>query len=57
MIAKISTDSFITEMPLIIDSKQEKALLAPFQAGRQLYNACLGEIMTRLELVGNSSAY
>ena len=57
MIAKISTDSFIKKLPLIVDSEQEKELLARFQAGRQLYNACLGEIMTRLELVGNSSAY
>ncbi|MEH2131269.1 MAG: hypothetical protein V7K86_11650 [Nostoc sp.] len=55
--AKSSTNSFIREMPLIVDSKKAKELLARFQAGRQLYNACLGEIMTRLELVGNSSAY
>ncbi len=49
--------SFITELPLIVDSKTEKKLLAKFQAGRQLYNACLTEAMVRMNLVKNSDAY
>ncbi|MGK7873228.1 MAG: RNA-guided endonuclease TnpB family protein [Xenococcaceae cyanobacterium] len=52
-----TTPSFVTEIPLVVDSKQEKELLARFQAGRQLYNACLNETMARMELVRNSDAY
>ncbi|MGH2413682.1 MAG: RNA-guided endonuclease TnpB family protein, partial [Microcystaceae cyanobacterium] len=52
-----TTLSFITEVPLIVDSKQESALLSRFQAGRQLYNACLNEAMKRLELVRRSELY
>ena len=52
-----STLSFITEVPLKVDSKQEAELLSRFQAGRQLYNACLCEAMKRLELVRNSELY
>lgn len=51
------TTSFVTELPLIVDSQTEKKLLARFQAGRQLYNACLHEAMTRMNLVKNSDAY
>ena len=49
--------SFITELPLKVDSKQDCELEARFQGARQLYNACLGEAMTRLNLVRNSTAY
>ncbi len=55
--ARSTTPSFITEVPLIVDSKQEAELLSRFQAGRQLYNACLNEAMKRLELVRNSELY
>ncbi|NMG10465.1 transposase [Brasilonema sp. UFV-L1] len=55
--ARNQTSSFITEVPLIVDSKQEAELLSRFQAGRQLYNACLNEAMKRLELVRNSELY
>ena len=55
--ARSSTKSFITEIPLKIDSEQESELLSRFQAGRQLYNACLNEAMERMELVRNSDAY
>jgi putative transposase len=51
------TASFVTELPLVVDSKIEKKLLAKFQAGRQLYNACLHEAMARMNLVKNSDAY
>ncbi|MEN9871139.1 MAG: hypothetical protein RLZZ171_2127 [Cyanobacteriota bacterium] len=51
------TTSFITELPLIVNSQIEKKLLAKFQAGRQLYNACLHEAMVRMSLVKNSDAY
>ena len=51
------TSSFITELPLVVNSQAEKELLARFQAGRQLYNACLHEAMVRMNLVKNSDAY
>lgn len=52
-----STSTFITEIPLTVDSSQEKELLSRFQAGRQLYNALLHEAMVRLELVRESELY
>lgn len=55
--AKSKTPSFIVEIPLKVDSSQESELLSRFQAGRQLYNACLNEAMIRMELVKNSVAY
>ncbi|MGB6299396.1 MAG: transposase [Rivularia sp. (in: cyanobacteria)] len=55
--ARRTTPSFITELPIIVDSKLEKQLSARFQAGRQLYNACLNEAVTRMELVRNSEPY
>ncbi len=55
--ARNTTPTFVTELSLKIDSQQEKELLARFQAGRQLYNACLGEAMTRMELVRTSELY
>ena len=44
-------------MPLKVDSKQSHLLNSRFQAGRQLYNACLNEALTRMELVSNSEPY
>lgn len=55
--ARKKTPSFITEIPLIVDSAQDAELLSKFEAARQLYNACLGESMTRMELVRNSEAF
>ncbi|MUG91297.1 transposase [Scytonema sp. UIC 10036] len=55
--ARKKTPSFITEIPLIVDSSQEKELLSKFEAARQLYNACLNEAMVRMELVRNSEAF
>ena len=55
--ARKTTPSFITELTLKVDSKIEKQLNAKFQAGRQLYNACLNEALIRMELVRNSESY
>ena len=52
-----TTPTFVTELPLVVHSKQDKELLSRFQAGRQLYNACLSEAMARMNLVRNSQAY
>jgi hypothetical protein len=55
--ARSTTLSFITELPLKVDSKFEKRLSARFQAARQLYNACLNESLVRVELVKDSESY
>ncbi|GET44562.1 hypothetical protein [Microseira wollei] len=55
--AKSKTLTFVTELPLIVDSLQEKQLLSRFQAARQLYNACLNSGMARMNLVRNCEAY
>lgn len=52
-----TTPSFITELPLKVDSAIEKELLARFQAGRQLYNSLLSEAVIRMQLVRNSQLY
>ncbi|MEO1374863.1 MAG: transposase [Cyanobacteria bacterium J06635_10] len=57
MAKKTSTPSFITELPLKVDSKQEKELLARLQAARQLYNACLNEALVRMNLVRSSDSF
>ncbi len=54
---KSITPSFVTEIPLVVSSQVEKELLARFQAGRQLYNACLNEAMTRVRLIQKSNTY
>jgi ribosomal protein L32E len=56
-LAKSRTSSSIAEIPLVVDSKQHKELLSRFKAARQLYNACLSEAMTRMNLVRNSEAF
>ena len=51
------TPSFICELPLRVTQQQEVVLLARLEAGRQLYNACLGEAMRRLHLIRQSRDY
>lgn len=55
--AKSTTPSFVTTIPLVVTTQVEAELLSRFQAGRQLYNACLSEAMVRLRLVQKSSHY
>lgn len=52
-----STPSFILELSLVVSSDQDAELLSRFQAGRQLYNACLNEAMKRLEELRHSAEY
>jgi len=56
-LAKASTPSFITEIPLVVETTTAKELRARFSASRQLYNACLNEGMVRMELMRQSEAY
>lgn len=52
-----TTPSFITEIPLIVNSVNNRELEARFNAGQQLLNVVLGEAMIRMELVRNSEPY
>jgi transposase len=51
------TPSFVCEIPLSVSLQEEKRLLARLEAARQLYNACLGEALKRLALLGSSRLY
>jgi transposase len=56
-VARSTTPSFILELPLVVDSAADSELLSRFQAGRQLYNACLHEATSRMELLRNTAEY
>lgn len=49
--------TFIHEMPLQTTPHDEAALDVRLDAARQLYNACLGEALRRLDLMRESKAY
>ena len=51
------TESFVLALPLRVSSAQEKRLLVRLEAARQVYNACLGESLKRLDLLRQSKAY
>ncbi|BAY87350.1 transposase, IS608 family protein [Calothrix parasitica NIES-267] len=52
-----TTPSFVTEIPLIVNSVDNRELEARYHAGQQLLNAVLGEALIRMELVRNSEPY
>ncbi|HYN44650.1 MAG TPA: transposase [Candidatus Limnocylindrales bacterium] len=54
---KSKTPSFVLELPLETSSMQETAILTRLEAGRHLYNACLGEALKRLDLIRQSRAF
>jgi putative transposase len=54
---KCKTSSFILELPLKTTPVQELTSLVRLEAGRQLYNACLGESLRRLDLLRQSKEY
>jgi len=56
-VARSKTPSFILELSLVVDSQADAELLSRFQAGRQLYNACLNEAMKRKEKLRDSVEY
>ena len=55
--SKSKTPSFVCEIPLHVTQKQEKTISARLEAGRQLYNALLGEATRRMRLMRESKAY
>ena len=52
-----NTSSFILELPLRITPHDVRILEVRLNAGRQLYNACLGEALRRLDLMRESKAW
>ncbi|MDY6898804.1 MAG: transposase [Cyanobacteriota bacterium] len=52
-----TTPSFVTEVPLIVNSADNRELEARFRSGQQLLNAVLSEALIRMELVRNSEPY
>ncbi|MCH8296050.1 transposase [Candidatus Poribacteria bacterium] len=55
--SKSKTLSFILELPLKVNAPQEATLHTRFEAGRQLYNAILGEAKRRQKLLRESKAF
>jgi len=51
------TPSFITDIPLKVNQDQERTLLVRLDTARQLYNACLGEALRRLDVMRQSVEY
>ena len=52
--AKRTTPSFIVELPLSVSKRAERELLVRLDVCRQLYNACLGEALRRLDRMRDS---
>ena len=49
--------SFVLELPLVVNPHENRVLAVRFEAGRQLYNAVLGEALRRLDLMKQSKAW
>ena len=56
-IKRCSTPSFIAEFPLRTNSEIERELSIRLDAGRQIYNAALGEGLRRLDLMRQSKRW
>jgi hypothetical protein len=54
---RAKTPSFVTNIPLRVSPSEEQILLTRLEAGRQLYNACLGEAIKRVGLYKQSKLY
>ena len=52
--AKRTTPTFIAELPLSVSKRDERELLVRLDVCRQLYNACLGEALRRLDRMRDS---
>lgn len=55
--SRVTTPTFITELPLRVTAKQETTILVRLEFARQLYNACLREVLRRLALMRQSKGY
>ncbi len=54
---KSKTPSFVTEIPVKVNSVENRELEARFRAGQQLLNAVLDEALIRMKLVRDSQPY
>ena len=55
--SKKAGPSFVLELPLVANPHESRVLSVRFEAGRQLYNAVLGESLRRLDLMKQSKAW
>ncbi|OCB02812.1 hypothetical protein BBC27_11360 [Acidithiobacillus ferrivorans] len=55
--SKKAGPSFVLELPLVVSPHESRVLAVRFEAGRQLYNAVLGEALRRLDLMKQSRAW
>jgi len=55
--ARTSTPTFIVELPLRVPQAATRELLVRLEIARQLYNACLGDALRRLDLLRESAAW
>ena len=55
--ARKSTPSFVLELPLRTTATDERALAIRLEAARNIYNACLGEALRRLDRMRESKAW
>lgn len=55
--AKAKTPSFVLELELFLTPHERKQLKKKLNIGRQIYNACLGEVLKRLHKIQNDKAY
>ncbi len=51
------TASMVCEIPIKVTPQQEAVLLSRLEAARQMYNACLGEAIRRVDLIRQCKAY
>jgi transposase len=52
-----TTPSFVAEMALVVNPRQERVLLSRLEAARQMYNACVGFAMRRVNLIRQSKDF
>lgn len=55
--SRATTPSFVCELPLITTPADERKLLVRLDVARMVYNACLGEALSRLTRVRSSTEY
>lgn len=55
--AKAKTESFVLEFELLLNSHERAVLKKKLNVARQIYNACLGEILKRLHKVQADKEY
>jgi len=54
---QLMTDRFIHKLPLSVNPNEDRILMVRLNAARQLYNACLGEALRKLDLMRESKLY